>query len=43
MATVVQSCRLEADHAALLARQAERRHLEVSTLSNLYLKYLPKP
>jgi len=38
MATVVQSCRIEADHAALLARQARRRHLEVSTLSSLYLK-----
>jgi hypothetical protein len=38
MATVVQSCRLEADHAALLSRQAKRRHLEVSTLSSLYLK-----
>jgi hypothetical protein len=36
--TVVQSCRLEADHAALLSRQAKRRHLEVSTLSSLYLK-----
>jgi uncharacterized protein (DUF433 family) len=38
MPTVVQSCRIEADHAALLARQAKRRHLEVSTLSSLYLK-----
>jgi hypothetical protein len=38
MGTVVQSCRLEADHAALLSRQAKRRHLEVSTLSSLYLK-----
>lgn len=38
MATVVQSCRIEADHAALLSRQAKRRHLEVSTLSSLYLK-----
>ena len=38
MPTVVQSCRIEADHAALLARQARRRHLEVSTLSSLYLK-----
>ena len=34
----VQSCRLEAKDAALLARQAKRRHLEVSTLSSLYLK-----
>jgi uncharacterized protein (DUF433 family) len=34
----VQSCRIEADDAALLARQAKRRHLEVSTLSSLYLK-----
>jgi len=38
MATVVQSCRIEADHAAILSRQAKRRHLEVSTLSSLYLK-----
>ena len=38
MATIVQSCRIEKDHAALLARQARRRHLEVSTLSSLYLK-----
>jgi len=38
MPTVVQSCRIEEDHAALLARQAKRRHLEVSTLSSLYLK-----
>lgn len=38
MATVVQSCRIEADDAALLSRQAKRRHLEVSTLSSLYLK-----
>ena|SRR5437868_6587747 len=38
MATIVQSCRLEKSHAALLARQAKRRHLEVSTLSSLYLK-----
>jgi uncharacterized protein (DUF433 family) len=38
MATVVQSCRLEEAHAALLAEQARRRHLEVSTLSSLYLK-----
>ena len=38
MATVVQSCRIDEDHAALLARQAKRRHLEVSTLSSLYLK-----
>jgi hypothetical protein len=38
MATVVQSCRIEAGHAALLARQAKRRHLEVSTLSSLYLR-----
>jgi uncharacterized protein (DUF433 family) len=38
MATIVQSCRLEADEAALLSRQAKRRHLEVSTLSSLYLK-----
>src|SRR5437016_10909830 len=38
MPTVVQSCRIEAGDAALLARQARRRHLEVSTLSSLYLK-----
>ena len=38
MATVVQSCRVEAEHAALLSRQARRRNLEVSTLSSLYLK-----
>src|SRR6266581_5699342 len=38
MATVVQSCRIDADHAAMLSRQAKRRHLEVSTLSSLYLK-----
>jgi len=38
MATIVQSCRIEADDAALLSRQAKRRHLEVSTLSSLYLK-----
>lgn len=38
MPTIVQSCRLDKGHAALLARQAKRRHLEVSTLSSLYLK-----
>lgn len=38
MATTVQSCRIAAEDAALLARQAKRRHLEVSTLSSLYLK-----
>lgn len=38
MATVVQSCRIGADYAAMLSRQAKRRHLEVSTLSSLYLK-----
>lgn len=38
MPTIVQSCRIEAEHAALLSRQARRRHLEVSTLSSLYLK-----
>jgi len=38
MPTVVQSCRIEAENAALLSRQAKRRHLEVSTLSSLYLK-----
>lgn len=38
MPTIVQSCRLEEDYAALLTKQAKRRHLEVSTLSSLYLK-----
>ncbi len=38
MPTIVQSCRIEKIHAALLARQAKRRQLEVSTLSSLYLK-----
>jgi len=38
MPTVVQSCRIDETDAALLARQAKRRHLEVSTLSSLYLK-----
>ncbi len=38
MPTIVHSCRIEPGHAALLARQARRRHLEVSTLSSLYLK-----
>jgi uncharacterized protein (DUF433 family) len=36
--TIVQSCRIEEGDAALLSRQAKRRHLEVSTLSSLYLK-----
>ena len=38
MATIVQSCRIDRNDAALLSRQARRRHLEVSTLSSLYLK-----
>ena len=38
MATVVQSCRIEEDLAPLLARQARRKKLEVSTLSSLYLQ-----
>jgi hypothetical protein len=38
MPTVVQSCRIEKKDAALLSRQAKRRHLEVSTLSSMYLK-----
>jgi hypothetical protein len=38
MPTVVHSCRLEKGPAALLAEQARRRHLEISTLSSLYLK-----
>ena len=38
MPTIVQSCRIEETEATLLTRQAKRRHLEVSTLSSLYLK-----
>ena len=38
MATIVQSCRLEKDTTSLLSRPAKRRHLEVSTLSSLYLR-----
>jgi hypothetical protein len=38
MPTVVQSCRIDETHAHLLSAQARRRHLEVSTLSSLYLK-----
>ena len=38
MPTSVQSCRIGKDAAALLSRQAKRRHLEVSTLSSLYLR-----
>ena len=38
MATVVQSCRIEKALAPLLARQARRKKLEVSTLSSLYLR-----
>ena len=38
MATIVQSCRMEKDDAALLTKQARRRNLEVSTLSSLYLR-----
>jgi hypothetical protein len=38
MPRVVRSCRIEKRHAALLARQAARRHLEVSTLASLYLE-----
>jgi len=38
MPTIVQSCRIEKEDAALLSRQAKRRHTEVSTLSSLYLK-----
>ncbi len=37
MPTVVQSCRIEKCEAQLLSRQAKRRHVEVSTLSSLYL------
>jgi uncharacterized protein (DUF433 family) len=36
--TIIQSCRIEAAHAALLSRQAKRRNLQVSTLISLYLK-----
>jgi hypothetical protein len=38
MATTVQSCRIDSVHAALIARQAKRRHVEPGTLSSLYLK-----
>jgi hypothetical protein len=38
MATIVQSCRIGKDSAALLSRQAKRRNVEVSTLSSLYLQ-----
>lgn len=38
MATVVQSCRIEESLAPLLARQARRKKIEVSTLSSLYLQ-----
>ena len=38
MPSIVQSCRIDAEDAALLSRQAKRRQLEVSTLSSLYLK-----
>ena len=37
MPTVVQSCRLEKEAASLIARQAKRKRLEVSTLSSMYL------
>ena len=39
MPTVDQSCRIDQERTApLLARQARRRNLEVSTLSSLYLQ-----
>lgn len=38
MATVVQSCRIDESLAPLLARQARRKKVEVSTLSSLYLR-----
>lgn len=38
MPTVVQSCRIAKDHAELLSRQARRKHLDVSTLSSMYLR-----
>ena len=38
MATIVQSCRIDQSLAPLLARQARRKKLEVSTLSSLYLQ-----
>jgi hypothetical protein len=37
MPTVVQSCRLEKEAASLLAKQAKRKHLDVSSLSSIYL------
>jgi len=38
MPTIVQSCRLEKGAVALLSQQARRRHLDVSTLTSLYLR-----
>jgi hypothetical protein len=38
MVTVVQSCRTDENLAPLLARQARRKKIEVSTLSSLYLR-----
>lgn len=38
MATIVQSCRIDENLAPLLARQARRKKIEVSTLSSLYLR-----
>ena len=38
MASIVQSCRIDKAAALLLSRQARRRHVEVATLSSLYLK-----
>jgi len=37
MATVVQSCRIPKKLAPILARQARRKNLEVSSLCSLYL------
>jgi uncharacterized protein (DUF433 family) len=38
MPKAVHSCRLDSDAADLLARQARRRHLDISSLSSLYLR-----
>lgn len=38
MPTVVQSCRLGENEASLLAGQALRRQMDVSTLASLYLR-----
>jgi hypothetical protein len=38
MPRVVRSCRIDKKHAELLAKQARRRHLDISTLASLYLE-----